>query len=116
MCLPLANIDMTFDNIIKSKNGKFFIIDYEWLFEIPVPLNYIIYRSAILFFPKYSEYLNGFLTKQEFFNAVGITSSELKTYGYMERAFRAYVHGTLKYALKGQYLKKVNEIKIKGHK
>lgn len=45
-CAKISNLDMNFDNIIMSENGAK-IIDYEWIMEFPVPVEYIFWRSFI---------------------------------------------------------------------
>lgn len=45
-CSPVSNIDMNFDNIIMSASGAK-IIDYEWIMEFPVPVEYIFWRNFI---------------------------------------------------------------------
>ena len=41
------NIDLIFSNIILSKRG-WTVIDYEWVFDFPIPINYILCRSIYL--------------------------------------------------------------------
>ena len=40
-----VDIDLIFDNIIKTNRG-WEIIDYEWTFDFPIPINYIFYRAS----------------------------------------------------------------------
>lgn len=40
-----ANIDLTFANVIKRKS-KYVVFDYEWLFDFPIPLDYLKFRNA----------------------------------------------------------------------
>lgn len=45
-CGKVSNVDMNFDNIIMNgQDAK--IIDYEWILEIPVPVEYIFYRNFV---------------------------------------------------------------------
>ena len=39
------DIDLIFENIIKTSNG-WEIIDYEWTFDFPIPINYVFYRAS----------------------------------------------------------------------
>lgn len=39
----IANLDLILDNVI-CKNGCYEIIDYEWIFQFPIPLSFISYR------------------------------------------------------------------------
>lgn len=40
------DIDLIFENIIKTNKG-WEIIDYEWTFDFPIPINYLLYRARI---------------------------------------------------------------------
>ncbi len=40
------DIDLIFDNIIVTDRG-WEIIDYEWTFDFPIPINYLLYRGMI---------------------------------------------------------------------
>lgn len=43
-CLTVSDIDMIFPNII-IRDGIWEVIDYEWSYKIPIPVDFIIYRS-----------------------------------------------------------------------
>lgn len=43
-CHEKSNLDMNFANTFLI-NGKFTSIDYEWIFDFPIPLEYIFYTS-----------------------------------------------------------------------
>jgi len=42
----VSNIDLIFSNII-YKDDEFYIIDYEWVFESNIPVNYTLYRALL---------------------------------------------------------------------
>ncbi|RLA71961.1 MAG: hypothetical protein DRG30_07930 [Epsilonproteobacteria bacterium] len=42
-----SNIDLIFSNLI-YRGEEIYIIDYEWVFDFPIPLNYIFYRGIYL--------------------------------------------------------------------
>lgn len=42
-CIEPANIDLICDNIFLGDQNSY-IIDYEWIFDIPVPVNFIMWR------------------------------------------------------------------------
>ncbi len=41
---PISNIDLIFSNII-YKNDEIYIIDYEWVFDFPLPVDYVYFRA-----------------------------------------------------------------------
>ncbi|VAY88423.1 Glycosyl transferase, group 2 family protein [hydrothermal vent metagenome] len=43
----VSNIDLIFSNII-YKNEYIYIIDYEWVFDLSLPVNYIIHRTLTM--------------------------------------------------------------------
>ncbi len=40
------DVDLIFENVIKTTKG-WEIIDYEWTFDFPIPINYLLYRGVI---------------------------------------------------------------------
>ncbi|MBW6410264.1 hypothetical protein [Clostridium weizhouense] len=83
----LNNIDLIFNNIIVGK--KWNIIDYEWTFKFPIPINYIIYRAIRIYIEeseKRTELINIGLYK-----LLGITDDEIIQYNNMEINFEKYV-------------------------
>lgn len=85
----VTDIDMICQNVLISDGIT--VIDYEWTFDFPVPVDYVIYR--ILFF--YLEFQNrkslfgGF----DFYEALSITEDKKKLFEGMEASFQKYVQG-----------------------
>jgi len=48
--MPFSNVDWIFENLIEKENGDIVLIDYEWCFDFPVPLEYVLYRSLYISF------------------------------------------------------------------
>lgn len=44
-CIAPANIDLILDNIFE-KDGKYYVIDCEWIFDFPVPVSFILWRTV----------------------------------------------------------------------
>ncbi|MNM71026.1 Chromosome partition protein Smc [compost metagenome] len=106
-CMAETNVDLTFDNVILHDSNKV-IIDYEWIFDTEVPLDFIVFRSISRFFWKYGDYLDGFMNIEDIFRELDI--GYLEEYQEMERGFQAYVLGNREHELGNQY--KRNHIKI----
>lgn len=61
-CMNVGVLDINFDNIIERK-GKNYLIDYEWVYDFPIPNHYIFSRSLLYFFTRYSQLVRGVTTK-----------------------------------------------------
>lgn len=87
-CGDVCNVDMIFSNIIK--NDKYYIIDYEWVFKFPIPINYILYRSLILSsgFSKLRENI-----KKQIWNLYGIDDCHQNIFFEMEKKLQEYIVG-----------------------
>ena len=53
-CIAPANIDLILDNIFE-KDGKYFVIDCEWIFDFPVPVAFIIWRAINELYSSYPQ-------------------------------------------------------------
>lgn len=86
------NIDLTFDNIM-LQDGKIQILDYEWIFDFPVPVNYAIYRAVYALFVKNRNQFQEFIEEEEIYQRLGISKNEQKWFFSMNKAFMWYVEG-----------------------
>ncbi len=85
----VSDIDLIFSNLI-LKDGKIYLTDYEWVFEFPVPIQFVLYRSLLL---------DGSIAaleqdvKEELYRTLGISKEEEALYYQMELGFQSYVSG-----------------------
>lgn len=45
-CLKNANIDLILDNLFLEEDGTAYVIDAEWVFDFPVPLQFVLWRAV----------------------------------------------------------------------
>lgn len=87
----INNIDLIFSNII-IKNNKWNIIDYEWVFEFPIPIDFIIYRNFFLYaYNKNDDNLHEILLHE----ILGISEEEEMVFTEMEHNLQLYILGVL---------------------
>ena len=96
----VSNIDMILSNLIINDDGLH-LIDYEWTFNFPVPINYIIYRMIQNLFFR-NQKIKNYLSLQNLLDAASINENEISIYEKMEQYFYYYVHGEDLYS-KGIY-------------
>lgn len=48
-CVNPANIDLIFNNLFIN-NKNIFVIDAEWVFDFPIPIDFIFWRAIVTFF------------------------------------------------------------------
>lgn len=87
-----SNIDLNFENIIFSCNN-YHIIDYEWVYNFPIPLDYVMYRAITQFFNRYHSQISNFITLQEILGIWDISSEYLPIFDKMEENFIKNVAG-----------------------
>ena len=86
--LAVTNADLNFDNIFCSKDGKYTLIDYEWVFPFPLPLSFLLYR-ALLLDPTFTAYPEE--GRRKVLEGLGITPEKETVYAGMELAFLNYI-------------------------
>ncbi len=91
-CSDVTNIDMIPANII-MKDGKGTIIDYEWTFDFPVPVHFVMYRILHYYIEGAEE--RHILREYELFSQMGIETLEIKAYEKMEEHFQSYILGNM---------------------
>lgn len=82
----ISNIDLNFENVILNQN-QFHIIDYEWVYEFPIPLEYVMYRAVTQFFVRYNSQIIDFISLQDVFAILEISTDMLNTFNKMEKNF-----------------------------
>ncbi|MBO5561060.1 MAG: hypothetical protein J6A07_05365 [Firmicutes bacterium] len=82
--------DLAFGNIIIDKNGESHIIDYEWCFDFPVPVEYIFYRAVKLYVV-----ISGRndLIEAGIYEKLGFGEDAAQCFDSLETAFQAYIRG-----------------------
>ena len=88
----IANVDTIFDNYIISE-GRWHFIDYEWVLEFPMPVEYMTFRTLFYFYNKNRDSLEKNISQEEFLKEYGISQELQQIYEEMEEGFQQYVHG-----------------------
>lgn len=90
--LSVTNVDHIFQNIIES-DGLWHVFDYEWTFDMPLPVKYVFYRAALY----YGEFERRDLLRNQMgidlFRLMDISDEEQALYAQMEDALQAYFYG-----------------------
>ncbi len=89
--MPYTDIDMCFDNIIINDNNEWQLIDYEFCFDFPIPVDFVIYRAFMQLNKKLPKTIDGEFIKKAF-ALLGI-ETYINTFGQMETAFQKYALG-----------------------
>lgn len=106
--LKLANADSTFANFVETEDGKLVCLDYEWIFEFPVPMDYLKYRTIYYYFAANTYYIHRYIGEEEFLNEFGLTKDIVAACKEMDEQFQQMVHGEdRKYIYTKNYEKKV---------
>lgn len=104
-----SNIDGLFENLMEV-DGRVYCLDYEWVFDFPVPEGFVRYRNLAYFYYKYSS-LMSYRSLEEFLGEFGVGRELADVYGAMERAFQAYVHGDGDQGYLANFRQKVTTLK-----
>lgn len=102
LCLPVTDIDMVCQNVFLGK--QITLIDYEWTFDFPIPVDYLVYRVLFCYLEqKNRRSMKGFDNSFDFYYEMGITAERKKQFEQMEIHFQKYVQGTCR-LLRDMYL------------
>ncbi len=82
-----CNIDLILDNFSMVEGNKMVAFDYEWVFDFPLPENYIIYRVLCRFYAKFIGYISPKYSFDEFVSKFDFSDRELDVYRKMEDTF-----------------------------
>ena len=106
--LKVANVDSTFANFVEAEDGSLMCLDYEWVFDFPVPIEYLKYRTLYYYFSMNRAYIIRHMNEQEFLQEFGLSTELVTACMEMDDAFQQVVHGeNRKYIYTRNYEKKV---------
>jgi hypothetical protein len=110
-----ANMDSIFSNFIDD-GTDIWCIDYEWVFDFAIPVDYVRYRAALYVYKENKTYLSPRISQNEFLVSCGIAEEQLPLYERMEACFQQYVHGkNVRYIYTEKYKKPVEtEEQLRG--
>lgn len=94
--LNVGCIDLNFNNIfINDKINSYFLIDYEWTFDFPIPYKYLVFRAITDFYSRYYLYKPNELVKLvSLYKLANISPKEERKYVDYEYNFQKYVTNT----------------------
>lgn len=87
----VSNVDGLFENLMITQDGTW-VMDYEWVFDFPVPFGYLKYRILYYFYERFKSSF-GWQDIYAFFDLFGMNEDLCKQYGAMEENFQTFVHG-----------------------
>ena len=95
-----CNFDMIFSNIVLDRteleNGTWNVLDYEWVWDFPIPIRFVIYRALYYHFRNRTD--DGFslyLSRKgmDVYSLCGIDIGERMLFSEMEHSFQVYIIG-----------------------
>lgn len=90
--LPITNLDLLFHNII-IKDNVAYCFDYEWVYDFPIPYEFVLYRMIVAFYSKYNMYFSKMLNKKNLLIELGVKEENISVYNQMEQKFSEFAHG-----------------------
>ena len=108
--VKIGNIDAIFDNFLIQGN-EIYLIDYEWLFDFPIPIEYIRFRIVYYFYAKNGNYLKNIISMKEYMQHFGYNEEEVNVFVQLDDNFQQYVHGeNRRYIYTSRYYKEIHPI------
>ena len=86
VCSRNCNFDLIPENIIKTEKNEYYIIDYEWIFDIYIPISFIMFRSIF-----HCTALSKYEKINELYERFGINEEMRTLFLEMELDFQNYV-------------------------
>lgn len=86
----VSNIDMIFANVLINED-KWTLIDYEWCFDFPIPLEFVLYRA--LHYYIYTRDIRSILIDKGIFKLLGDGEKDIAVFDCMEKSFQKYIEG-----------------------
>lgn len=109
----VSNIDGLFENLMIVEDGgsgsALYCLDYEWVFDFPVPARFVQYRNLAYFYYKYHGLMD-YACLEDFLEEFGVGRQMAAVYASMEQSFQSYVHGDGNQGILSRYCQKVTTL------
>lgn len=102
-------LDLILDNLIADEAGGVWLIDAEWVFPFPVPLDHVLHRALDLWAWKYREETAGVVTLDELLSAAGVDPATGPLWKRLEGKFQQWVYGDGRHRFLSRYVKPLVE-------
>lgn len=102
-----ANIDCICDNIICREDG-YVLIDGEWIFDVAVPINFIVWRLVNELYTQHKNLLTPLIQREEVYDILGITREDGEVYVQWAKHFAEEYVGRNPLAEYGAEIRKLN--------
>ena len=89
----VSNVDLSFHNLKRQNDGKIMSFDFEWVFDFPIPYEFVIWRAADIIYTEYYAYLKSQISRENYLEAIGIEKDKQKIFRKMDSHFMDYVYG-----------------------
>lgn len=89
---PVADVDLIFSNLLKTEDGNWHVLDYEWTFFFPVPVDFLLFR-ALHYYLETAPVRQEFGKKFDLYGRFGIAPDRQEIYLEMEKQFQKFVAG-----------------------
>ncbi len=86
-----ANVDCNLDNFV-VENGRIVCLDYEWVFECDIPIDFLMYRVIHYYYGAHPE-TSRIMKEDHLLREIGIPREIRSRYVEMEEYFQQYVFG-----------------------
>ncbi|MCR5654213.1 MAG: glycosyltransferase family 2 protein [Lachnospiraceae bacterium] len=87
----VTDIDLIPANVILSRRKKT-VIDYEWTFDFPIPVDFVVYRTIHYYVE--GDVKRHELREENLYERVGLTKEMCDTFAHMEENFQNYMRGS----------------------
>lgn len=111
-CCTISNVDSILSNfMVEEETKQLKWIDYEWVWDCPIPVDYLKYRTLYYYYSENQGYLLHRISLTEYLEEFGIDESQAAVFARMEDNYQQYVHGKdRKYMYMSHYGKRVTNI------
>lgn len=87
-----ANLDMNFGNLMLCKD-RIYCFDYEWVFDFPIPVDFMKFRCLNVFHSKFNMYYAARLKKEDIMKGIGLKEKDFEMLKKMDLKYQEFVYG-----------------------
>lgn len=87
----VSNIDSILSNFVRLPDGGLVCLDYEWVFDFPVPVEYLLFRTVYYYYCENVHYIK--MSEPELWADFGWPEQKIRLFHQMDDHFQQYVHG-----------------------
>lgn len=92
-CIMLGHLDFAPSNLIRTQKNIFYSVDYEWLLDCPIPIEFVLWRSLFIMLGCHGSRFEKAISEVDIYKLAGVDSNNIQKFMSWEARIQSRIIG-----------------------